>query len=406
VENSEKTGSSQALTQDFNKNDPEYKRLLKEEEVILVSDYDLEPHEVDKAIKAGSDEKKAEKDAAAAMPQLSHYEKWKKRRLEFSSLTSTLFNDFWKDSEVTGIINKTEELKDPESRKKNIESELEAIWDMINKREEKLKNQDDQEKKRFLAEQIKKEKNANLAGDSVIMNSISGLDLDRLMTPEQIRQEKQSEKDDFFKSQKKQMDPKVVLAVKEELKKADNLLKNKRREEALEVCRNAFNMVLEIDESNVEALYNLLLLYEKTGSYDFATLIFFKILTLIDSIKADTELNRMIRAKIMCNVKTIIIQSSVAAYNRMVSDKSNQMGPGILSLKELKKKGFLVTGSKPYELQLNLFDKTVKVDISINDFECHGRGGYAIDSNGYVRCSVHGISSYILMHSTKKHLDF
>jgi tetratricopeptide (TPR) repeat protein len=391
------------------KNDPEYKKILKEEEVILVSDYDLEPDQVEKEVKQKAMADSAEKKDKQVLPELSHYDKWKRRRLDFSTLTATLFKDFWKDSQVTDIIDKTQSLKDPErrKRKKNLESELEAIWSKINKKEEELKRkQSAEEKKRLLAEKIKRQKAEKARKNSFLMNSVSGLALDSLLTPEQIAREQALKEEKNKKEVKSSVDPDTVEEVKKALKEADNLLKKGKKDAALEVCRQAFNMVLQVDETNAEALFNLLLLYERTENYDFATLIFFKLLTILDTIKPDTDLNRAIRSKVLCNVKSIIIQSSVAAFNNMEPDRANQMGPGILSLAGLRARGLLATGDKPYELKLKLFDKTVKVDISVQDFDCPEHGGYKINSRGIVTCSRHGISSYILMHQSKKVLDF
>lgn len=391
------------------KKDAEYQKILKEEEVILVSDYDLEPDQVDKAIKKKASIDNAEKQDKQVFPERSHYDKWKQRRLDFSTLTATLFKDFWQGSQVTDIIDKTQTLKNPENRrrKKNIESELEAIWSKINKKDEELKRQNSADaQKRLLAEKIKKQKAEKARNNSFLMNSVSGLALDSLLTPEQIAKERALKEKNNKKIKQNTVDSETVEEVKKALKKADNLLKNNKKDAALEVCRQAFNMVLQVDETNAEALFNLLLLYERTGSYDFATLIFFKLLTIVDTIKSDTDLNRAIRNKVLCNVKTIIIQSSVAAFNNLEKDRANQMGPGILSLDRLRSKGFLITGDKPYELKLKLFDKTVKVDISVQDFDCPEHGGFRINSKGIVTCSRHGISSYILMHQSKKELDF
>lgn len=375
--------------------DPE---LMKEEEIILVSDYEIEDHKV-------RQEARRTAVAAGRLPafeeqEISPYAKWVERKKNFEKLTKSLFANYWKadDSKKTARTDKPPDSFGGES----LESSMESVWKQIAAAEaagfgaSSASSEDEVEAATAVME----------ANDQALRSSTAGLDIVGMKSSEEyagLRRErlKKAAIEAMGRKTGSFIDSSLAEKYRVRLGRAEEIARTGKRDRALDEYRKVFEEILIKDTENLEALYNLLLLHMDQGNYDFATVVYFKLLGLSGRLQPGSRISREIGELIFCFLKSTIIQSAVAAYNSINKDFSREMAPGTLSVSTLSEAGFLATGGDPYELSLKVFDKLVNVSVNIEDFKCSAGGKYRLRDDGVVECSIHGVGPYVLLHTKK-----
>lgn len=384
--------------------------LMREEEVILVSDYEIEDRRARAEARRSADPKALPEDSTD--PVVSPYAKWVERKKNFETLTRSLFAGYWKDDGI----------KKPErdgravaaARRGSIESSMEEVWKRIAAGETDgadagaaaatdLMGSPDSPSRDVSQPSVP----VKAVDDQALRTSTAGLDIMGMKSADEYARRRRER---LERAAQEAMGQKSVSFIDESLAeeyrlrlgKAEELARTGKRGRAIDEYRKVFEDILIKDAENLEALYNLLLLHMDRGNYDFATVVYFKLLGLSDRLKPGSRISREIGELIFCFLKSTIIQSTVAAYNGTVRDFSRRMGPGTLSVPTLSNAGFLATGGEPYELSLKVFDKIVKVSVSIEDFNCSAGGRFQMRGDGVVECSVHGVGPYVLLHAEKK----
>ncbi|PKK90591.1 MAG: hypothetical protein CVV64_09550 [Candidatus Wallbacteria bacterium HGW-Wallbacteria-1] len=362
------------------------------EEIELVGDYefaDTTRTAPDRGDVVGDLQEKAKK---------SPYELWMARRKAFEDMGGILFAGQWKREERAARKAETVRTSTGQDRKGDVESELEAMWNNIQKGE--IQSSSEVSGTDGNGASVK---SGVAAIGSDVAQAMAGFDIGGMKREDEYKAARQKQRDSLMKPDEevKLIPPDMKQQIMDTIASAEEMAKRGRTEDALKNYESAFLSLIKYDPDNLEALYNLLLVNIRQEDDDFATLLLFRLLGMMDKIGSNSELHKAVREIVFCFVKSTILQSSISAYNNSV-EPLEKMTTGTLSLERLSASGLLVTGDVPYELSLKIGERTVKAAISMDNFKCSAGGKYHIGRDGFVRCTVHGMSPYLRMRGRAK----
>lgn len=324
------------------------------------------------------------------------YELWMERRKSFEDMGKILFAESWKETEKEDRKTTAPGTSSGErNRKRDVESELEEMWNSIQRGEKSSQT----------TQSGTSGSRAQASGGKLsaqVASAVAGLDIGGMKPKDQYQVTSQEEAVMAVTSsaEARPIPPDLKEQIKESILTAEDLARQGKNQEAMAIYEEAFLTLVKYDPENLEALYNLLLVNIRQDDNDFATLLMFRLLGMMGTIGNETELHKSIREIVFCFVKGTILQSAISAYNNNV-DPMERMSNGTFSLDVLRRAGLLATGDVPYELSLKIGDRKITAGIAIENFKCPAGGKYQIGRDGFVRCTVHGMSPYLRMRTGK-----